>query len=203
MPNVNPERVIGVRVPLLRKYAKGLMKDSEACESFLAPLPHKYYEEDLLHAFIINEEKNEEKLFLLLEMFLPYVDNWATCDGISPKLLKKRPQELDERVRTWILSDHEYTVRFAIGVLMKYYLGDAFNCEYADLVAKVRREEYYIKMMVAWYFATALAKNWESVIPYIKEEKLARWEHNMTIKKACESFRITEEQKKYLKSLKK
>lgn len=200
MPTVNPETVIGVRTPLLRKLAKEI-KGSEA-EAFLQKLPHDYFEENQLHAFLIEQTKEYEDCIRELERFLPYVDNWSTCDCMSPKVLKKHLPELLEQVKVWIASGHTYTVRYGIGMLMRYYLDEEFSLEYPDLVASVRSDEYYIKMMAAWYFATALAKQYDAILPYITKMRLDVWTHNKTIQKAVESYRITPEQKVYLKTLK-
>lgn len=201
MPTVPKERIIGVRTPVLRKYAAEFAKRENAAE-FLQTLPHKYYEEDNLHGFLIEKIRDFEQCIDALDKFLPYVDNWATCDMMSPKVLKKYPQELLVAVKRWIASEHVYEVRFAIGCLMKYYLEDNFSEEYADMAAAVESEEYYIKMMQAWYFATALAKQYERILPYIEKKRLEPWVHNKAIQKAVESYRITPEQKTYLKTLK-
>lgn len=202
MPTVPIETVIGVRTPSLRKYASELYRNRAATEAFLCSLPHYYYEENNLHAFLIEKEKDFGKVIFLLDEFLPYVDNWATCDSMSPKVLKKHTDRLMPHIYKWIDSPHTYTVRYAIGLLMKYYLDESFKAEYPDRVAAVVSSEYYIKMMVSWYFATALAKQYESILPYLTENRLGVWEHNMTIKKACESFRISDERKDELRKLK-
>ncbi len=203
MPNVAKELVIGVRTPILRKYGKELAKNQkEEAAIFLQALPHTYYEENNLHAFLIEQIKDYEECINALDVFLPYVDNWATCDFMSPKIFKKHLPELLAEIKRWIASEHIYMVRFGIGMLMKFYLDEAFAIEYADMVAAVRSEEYYINMMIAWYFATALAKQYDAILPYIEEKRLEVWVHNKTIQKAVESYRITPEQKIYLKSLK-
>lgn len=201
MPTVDPERVIGVRTPDLRKLAKKLAKKPDIDE-FLRCLPHQYYEEDNLHGFIIEGMKDYETCVQAMDAFLPYIDNWATCDLISPKVFKKRLPELLDKIREWIVSDRVYTVRFGIGMLMSFYLDDAFDPEYLDMVCSVRSEEYYVNMMIAWYFATALAKQYDAAVPYIEEKRLNVWTHNKAIQKSVESRRITEEQKNYLRSLK-
>ncbi len=200
MPTIDKERVIGVRTPQLRGYAKEFGRTPDA-EIFLEDLPHHYYEENNLHGFLISAMKEHGQCLEVLEKFLPFVDNWATCDLMSPKVFKKHLPELLEAVRRWIRSEHPYTVRFAIGMLMSFCLDEAFEEEYPRMVAAVRSEEYYVKMMVAWYFATALAKQYETVLPYIEERRLERWCHNKAIQKAVESYRITKEQKEYLRSL--
>ena len=201
IPTVKAERIIGVRTPELRTLAWELYQD-ETRDAFLADLPHPYFEEDQLHAFVISEEKAFGQSIRMVEAFLPYIDNWATCDQLSPKAFRKHPEKLLPYIRKWIRSRETYTVRFAIGMLMRYYLEDRFSLEYPDLVASVRSEEYYIRMMAAWYFATALAKQYEAVLPYLEKRKLEAWTHNKAIEKSLESFRIKPEQKAYLKTLK-
>ncbi len=201
IPNVASENIIGVRTPALRTFAKSLYKDSDI-DAFLSDVPHQYFDEEQLHAFVISLEKDFDKCIAQVDAFLPFVDNWATCDQLSPKVFKKSPEKLLPYIETWIKSDKTYTVRFAIGMLMQHFLDDHFDTKYADMVAKVRSEEYYINMMIAWYFATALAKQYESILPYIEEKRLDDWAHNKAIQKSVESYRITDEQKKYLKSLK-
>ena len=193
--------MIGVRTPELRIIAKQMQKREDAWD-FLQDLPHRYFEENQLHAFIVSEIKDYGKCMDELTRFLPYVDNWATCDQMSPKTFKKHKQELLPEIRKWLLSEHTYTVRFGIKMLMQYFLDEDFDPAYADLVAGIRSEEYYINMMIAWYFATALAKQADSIMPYIEERRLAPWVHNKTIQKAIESYRISAEQKNYLRSLK-
>ncbi len=201
LPTVDKETVIGVRTPALRKFAKQLVK-REDVRDFLGVLPHRYFDENQLHAFIISEIKDFDSCMTEVERFLPYVDNWATCDQLSPKVFKKHRQKLLERIREWIGSEHTYTVRFAIGMLMQHFLDEDFDPAYPEMVAAVRSEEYYINMMIAWYFATALAKQYECVLPYIENKRLAPWTHNKAIRKSVESYRITPEQKDYLRSLK-
>ena len=201
IPNVAAEAFIGVRTPQLRKYAKQLAKE-EGVEAFLRDLPHRYFDENQLHAFIISEIKDFDRCMDETERFLPYVDNWATCDQLSPKTFIKHRAELLRHIRVWIKSDKTYTVRFGIGMLMQHFLDGDFDTEYPDLAAKIRSDEYYVNMMIAWYFATALAKQYAAVLPYIEKNRLDRWTHNKAIQKATESYRITPEQKKYLKSLK-
>ena len=201
MPTVEADTVIGVRTPELRKYAKQLVK-REDISDFLIDLPHRYFDESQLHAFIISEMKDYDRCMEEVNRFLPYVDNWATCDQMSPKVFKKYRKELLNYIRVWIQSDKTYTVRFAIGMLMEHFLEEDFNAEYPEMVAAVRSDEYYVNMMTAWYFATALAKQYEAVVPYIEKQRLDTWTHNKTIQKSIESYRITPEQKEYLKSLK-
>ena len=201
IPTVSPDRIIGVRTPALRDFAKSLNKDQDIGE-FLSYLPHQYFDEDQLHAFVISLERDFDKCIAEVDAFLPFIDNWATCDQLSPKAFKKEPEKLLPYIRIWIKSDKTYTVRFAIGLLMQHFLDDHFDLKYADEVAGIRSEEYYIKMMIAWYFATALAKQYELVLPYLKDKRLDDWVHNKTIQKSIESYRITDEQKAYLRTLK-
>lgn len=239
IPNVDPETVIGVRTPELRKLAKelakglatdsgksankgraktgpeepskGNAKDTETgtlkgrakeTKAFLAALPHRYFDENQLHAFFVSEIKDYDRCIVEVNKFLPYVDNWATCDQMSPRVFAKHKAELLKEIKCWLKSKETYTVRFAIGMLMQHFLDEDFDPAYPKLVAKIRSDEYYINMMIAWYFATALAKQYETTIPYIEQNKLDVWTHNKTIQKAVESYRITDEQKKYLRSLK-
>ena len=201
IPTVKKEDMIGIRTPELRKYAKKLIK-SEEMEEFLHSLPHKYFDENQLHAFIISEIKDFNICMDELINFLPYLDNWATCDQLSPKIFKKYRNDLLPHIYEWLKSDKTYTVRFGIGMLMEHFLDEDFKSEYPEMVAAVRSEEYYINMMTAWYFATALAKQYESILPFIEGNKLDTWTHNKTIQKAIESNRISAEQKNYLKGLK-
>jgi len=201
IPTVDPSRIIGVRTPDLRKLAKEMYKAGNNGK-FLADLPHKFFEMDQLHAFVISLEKDFDKCAQEAEAFLPYVDNWATCDQMSPKAFKKYPERLLPLIDRWIKSDKTYTVRFAIGMLMEHFLGEGFRTEYADMVAAVTSDEYYINMMRAWYFATALAKQYDAIISYIEDKRLDNWTHNKTIQKSIESYRISDEQKDYLRSLK-
>ena len=200
LPTVDPDRIIGVRTPDLRSFAKTLFSD-KGTDSFLACLPHRYFDEDQLHAFIISLEKDFEKCISDVKRFLPYIDNWATCDQLSPKAFKKEPEKLLPYIRTWIRSDHTYTVRFAIGMLMQHFLDARFSTDYADMVAGIRSEEYYINMMIAWYFATGLAKQYDRMLPYLENRMLDAWTHNKTIQKSVESYRISDQQKQYLRSL--
>lgn len=200
MPTVPKETVIGVRTPALRKYAKELAKDPAAAE-FMDILPHKYYEENNLHGFLIESMKDYGEVIAALERFLPYVDNWATCDMVSPKVFKKHRAELLGKAQEWIASGRTYTVRYGLGMLMQHFLDEDFQESYLVLAAGVSSEEYYVNMMVAWYFATALAKQWEAAIPYLEQRRLSQWIHNRTIQKAVESYRVAPEQKEYLRGL--
>lgn len=201
MPTIDKETIIGVRTPALRKLAKEL-KGTETAEEFLKILPHTYYEENNLHGFLLEAMKDYDECVAEVDRFLPYIDNWATCDLMTPKVFKKHLSELFTMIRGWIASGDTYTVRFGIEMLMCFYLDDAFEPKYPAMVADVRSEEYYVRMMIAWYFATALAKQWDAVIPYIENKKLDIWTHNKTIQKAVESYRITDSQKEYLRTLK-
>ncbi len=201
MPTISPETIIGVRTPALRKFAKEIAK-YDVVEDFIVDLPHKFYEENNLHGFLIEGIKDFDKCLAEVDRFLPYVDNWATCDMMRPKVFKKNPEGLLPKIEVWVASKETYTVRYGIGMLMTYFLEEHFELKYADAVAAVESEEYYVRMMVAWYFATALAKQWDAVIPYIENGVLEKWTHNKAIQKAIESYRITPEQKNYLRTLK-
>lgn len=200
IPNISPETILGVRVPALRRLARELRGSAEAQE-FMAALPHEYYDENCLHGLLINDIKDFGATVSALDAFLPYVDNWAVCDLISPRSFKSRPPELAAHVRRWLESSHSYTVRFGIGVLMSFYLGEGFEPAQLEAVAERCCEEYYVNMMVAWYFATALAKQPEAALPYIENRRLSRWTHNKAIQKSIESRRIPDETKAYLKTL--
>ena len=201
IPTVPPEIFIGVRTPQLRKLARQLAKRPDIGE-FLEDLPHKYFDENQLHAFIISDIRDYEACIRAVERFLPFVDNWATCDQMSPKVFKKHRPALLERIKGWLGSDHTYTVRFAIGMLMTHFLDDDFNDSFLEMVSGVRSEEYYVRMMVAWYFATALTKQYEAALPYIENQRLDPWTHNKAIQKARESYRVPDDRKAYINSLK-
>ena len=201
IPNVAPERVIGVRTPALRKLAKTLRGSGQA-EEFLKALPHEFFEENNLHAFLLCEMKDFEACVQAVEDFLPYVDNWATCDQMSPGVFRKNKQALLPHIRRWIASEQCYTRRFGIGMLMSHFLDEDFREEYLSLVSDIRSEEYYVNMMIAWYFATALAKQYEAALPYLETRRLDPWVHNKAIQKALESFRVSDGHKTYLKTLK-
>ena len=201
VPGMNVNDIIGVRTPELRKFAKQLAKD-ERVGDFLAVLPHRYLDEMNLHGFIISELKDYDECLEEIERFLPYVNNWATCDLLSPKAFKQKKNRvrLIEDIKRWMASDEPFIIRFGIEMLMSFYLDEDFKPEYLKWVSDIRHEHYYVKMMVAWYFATALAKQWESTLPYIVESTLEKWTHNKAIQKAVDSYRITPEQKELLKS---
>ena len=201
MPTVNPDTIIGVRTPALRKLAKELAKEPKYMD-YIHMLPHDYYDENNLHGFLIETIKDYTECVAAVNEFLPYVDNWATCDLMSPKVFKKHRMELLEQIKIWMTSDHTYTIRYGIEMLMIHFLDEDFKKEYLDWVAAVRSEEYYVNMMIAWYFATALAKQPEATLPYIEENRLDVWTHNKAIQKAVESYRVSKEAKAYLKTLK-
>lgn len=201
VPDIDSELIIGVRVPTLRKFAKELKKN-QGCEDFLKELPHKYYDENMLHGILISEMKDYIGCIESLNEFLPYIDNWAVCDTLSPKVFKKNKDTLLEEICTWSKSKKTYTCRFGIGMLMSHFLDEDFNKEYLQLPAGIKSKEYYVNMMLAWFFATALAKQWESTLTLFEEEKLDVWVHNKAIQKAKESYRIDADKKAYLSSLK-
>lgn len=201
IPTVNPDLIIGVRTPELRKLSKRLWRMGET-DAFMAELPHEYYEENNLHGFFIEQIKDYGECIGALNRFLPYVDNWATCDMLAPKALGKNKAQLLAQIRIWLESEHVYVIRFAVGMLMRHFLDEDFKTVYPDMVADIESEEYYINMMRAWYFATALAKQYDAVLPYIEGGRLDVWTHNKAIQKAVESYRISPEQKQYLRSLK-
>ena len=200
LPTVDPQTIIGVRTPDLRRLVKQFVKRADV-EDFLGELPHTCFDENQLHAFILSEIRDFTECVDSVSWFLPYIDNWATCDQLSPKVFARHREELLPRIREWIADGRTYTVRFGVGMLMQHYLDDAFDPAYPSLAAGIRSDEYYVRMMVAWYFATALAKQYDAVIPFLQQKKLDTWTHNKTIQKAVESYRITPEQKDYLKSL--
>lgn len=201
MPTVSKNKIIGVRTPLLRKLSKELNKSDLKAE-FLKALPHKYYEEDNLHAFLIEQIKDFDECISALDSFLLYVDNWATCDMMTPKVLGNHPEKLYPKIREWISSEYTYTVRFGIVTLMKFFMNDNLDKNHLNLLLTIKSDDYYINMAIAWYIATALSCNWDMVIPYIEQQKFDKWIHNKSIQKAVESYRITPEQKNYLKLLK-
>lgn len=201
MPGIDKERIIGIRTPQLRKIAKEFANDAEI-DDFLSNLPHQYYDENNLHGFIIAELKDYDRSIAEIDRLLPYIDNWATCDLIRPKSFAKNHGRLLKDIRRWMKSDKTYTIRFGIEMLMTHFLDNDFSSEYLEWVVGITNDEYYVKMMVAWYFATALAKQYEATLPIIEQKRLAAWTHNKSIQKAIESYRITDDQKKYLKTLK-
>lgn len=201
IPTIPMETIIGVRIPTIRKLAKEYGKDPESVE-FLKQLPHSYYDENILHALLVAEIKDYEVCVKEVERFLPYVDNWAVCDIFSPKVFRKNKDKLIDKIREWTASDHPYTCRFGMEMLMTHFLDEDFRVEYLEIPAAVHSGEYYVNMMIAWFYATALAKQWDVAVGYIEKKCLDPWTHNKTIQKARESYRITREQKEYLKTLK-
>lgn len=200
-PNIPRDLFIGVRIPEARKLAKRIVGEPETLK-FLTDLPHRYYDENILHGLIVSEMKDYDTCIVAVDEFLPYIDNWAVCDIMSPKIFKKNKTVLLEKIKEWSKSEKEYTCRFGIEMLMTHFLDDDFKTEYLEIPVSINSEEYYVQMMIAWFFATALAKQWDATIKYIEEQRLDTWAHNKTIQKACESKRITLKQKEYLKSLK-
>ena len=198
MPETDKETVIGIRTPVLRKFAKEFAGTSEA-EACLRQLPHRYYEENNLHMMLITGIKDYEKCMEEIQRFLPCIDNWATCDYPAPKCFARHKDQVLEEAKRWISSGETYVIRYGIGMLMRLFLDEDFSSEYLEMAAAVQSQEYYVNMMIAWYFATALAKQWDATVPYIEQHKLSDWVHRKTVQKAVESYRITPEQKEYLK----
>ena len=201
IPNISPDTIIGVRTPALRKYAKESLGILDA-ELFMEDLPHEHFEEYAIHGFLVERLKDFDEVIARLDALLPHIDNWANCDQLTPKVFKKNTDKLLPHVMRWISSDLTYTKRFAIRMLMNFYLDEDFDSSYLDTVAKIRSDEYYVKMMVAWYLATALAKQYTDAVKVLENNLLDPWTHNKTIQKALESYRVSQEQKEYLKSLK-
>ena len=202
LPTVARERVIGVRLPLLHKYAKQI-KGTEQAAEFMRALPHTYLEEDHLHAYLVGQMRDTDACYAALDAFLPHVDNWSVCDSLRPKGLTRDRERLLAKIDAYMQSEHPYTVRFGIELLMVYFLDESFSPDQAARVAAVQSEEYYVNMMIAWYFATALAKQWDAAVPYVTERRLSPWVHAKTVQKATESYRITPERKEYLRTLRK
>lgn len=202
-PGFPPSHFIGVRVPLLRTIARSFAKEEAASQRFLSHLPHSYYEEDMLHGMLISLVKDYDRCLDLTDRFLPYVDNWAVCDTLSPKVFAKHKAQLLENILRWSSSSHTYTCRFGLRMLMTHFLDDSFSADFLEIPAAIHSEEYYVKMMVAWFFATALAKQWEATLPYLEKRQLDPWTHRKTIQKAIESYRIPPERKDYLRTLRK
>ena len=202
-PGFPPSHFIGVRVPLLRTIARSFANEEAASQRFLSHLPHSYYEEDMLHGMLISLVKDYDRCLDLTDRFLPYVDNWAVCDTLSPKVFAKHKAQLLENILRWSSSSHTYTCRFGLRMLMTHFLDDSFSADFLEIPATIRSEEYYVKMMVAWFFATALAKQWKATLPYLENRQLDPWTHRKTIQKAIESYRIPPERKDYLRTLRK
>ena len=201
LPGIAPETILGVRTPQLRALAGELNGTPEA-EAFLRELPHALFEENQLHAFLLEKRRDFQQCLDEVERFLPHVDNWATCDQLRPRIFARHKAELLPQVLRWLDSDRPYTVRFGLEMLMTHYLDEAFEPRFLDRAAAIRSDEYYVNMMIAWYFATALAKQYDAALPVLEERRLDKWTHNKTIQKALESFRVSAEQKAYLKTLK-
>lgn len=201
IPNIAAQTILGIKTPILRKFAAEIYGTDNA-RTFLTELPHRYFEENCLHAFVIEKISDINDCINAVEAFLPYIDNWATCDSLKPKAFKKRPDIIREKATEWICSEHIYTVRFGIRVFMDNFLDKNYYCEQPVMISDIHFDDYYVKMMVAWYFATALAKRYDDIIPFIESRALDRWTHNKAIQKAVESYRISPEQKEYLKTLK-
>lgn len=201
VPTVNREKIIGVRVPDCRKLAKE-MKNSDEVGEFLSSLPHEYYDEDILHALLLTQINDIDECIKAVDDFLPFIDNWAVCDILTPKIFKKHPELVLTKIKEWSNSKETYTCRFGLEMLMSFYLDENFKSEYLEIPARIKSEEYYVNMMIAWFFATALAKQWNDTVKYFQAPVLDKWTHNKAIQKARESYRITPEQKEYLKTLK-
>lgn len=201
IPTLTKEKFIGVRTPALRSLAKEIYRSGSYSE-FFAELPHKYYEEDNLHGLIICQIKDADECIAELRRFIPFTDNWATNDCTRPPVLKKHPEKVFALASEYLKSEETYTLRFGIGLLLTYFLDEGFDEKHLSLVAEIKSDEYYVNMMIAWYFATALAKQYESTLPYIESKRLSEWVHNKTIQKARESYRISDDRKAYLKVLK-
>ena len=202
MPTVNPDTILGIRVPVLRKYAKEI-NATPLAQSFLKELPHQYYEENNLHAFLLEKITDYKLLIRELNTFLPFVDNWATCDMMSPKCFKNHKKELLKQINIWLTSDHSYTVRYAVKCLMQHFLEEDFKEDYLKTVSEIKSEDYYVNMMIAWFFQEAVTKQYDSAIIYLENGLLCPFIHNKTISKCCDSFRISNDKKKYLKTLRK
>lgn len=200
-PGIPFDSFIGVRVPVLRRLAKGYIKNPEH-KVFLSTLPHQFYDENMLHGLLVSQINNFDQCIEEVERFLPYVDNWAVCDIMSPKIYKSNKFRLIDKIKQWVGSKKTYTCRFGVGMLLTHFLDSDFECQYLEIPASVTSEEYYVKMMLAWFYATALAKQWDASIRYLEQKRLTVWVHNKTIQKAIESFRITDGQKDYLRKLK-
>ena len=199
IPTVAADTVIGVRTPALKAYAKEL-RNTEL-STFLSDLPHQYYDENNLHALLIMGIRDFDTCLAAVKAFLPYVDNWATCDMLRPACFKAHKAELLEEIKAWLASPHTYTLRFSLEMLMLHFLDEDFENEYLEWLAEIRSEWYYVNMMLAWFYATALAKQWDATLPYIEKRRFDKWVHNKTIQKAIESYRVTDEQKAYLRTL--
>ncbi|MBR7042549.1 MAG: DNA alkylation repair protein [Bacilli bacterium] len=201
IPNISIDNIIGVRIPDIRNLAKEI-KDEDYIDDFLNELPHKYQEENLLHGILLSLDKDIDRVLNRLDIFLKYADNWAVTDIISPKVFKKYPDKVYKYITKWIKSNSEYKIRFGVVSLLQYYLDDNFKLEHIDLIKSIKKDTYYINMAIAWYYSFALIKQYDKVISIFKNKELNKWIHNKSIQKACESYRITEDKKEYLRSLK-
>lgn len=203
VPTLPREKFIGIRAPEYKKILKEIKNECpEEIDVFMKSLPHQFYEENILHVTFLNQIKDYEEAILKLEAFLPYADNWAVTDGIGPKCFKKNQEDLIKKIKIWITDEKPYTKRVAMLLIKKFYLEETFNPEYLEWAASIRSEEYYVNMMIAWLFADALVFQWETAVEFLKAQKMDIWTHNKTIQKAIESFRITDEQKTFLRGLK-
>lgn len=202
IPNIDKNTIIGIRVPILRKFAKNILKNRTETEHFLDQLPHTFYDENMLHSLILSEIKDYDESIAKIDTFLPFIDNWAVCDTLSPKVFKSHKPELLNKIKSWSASHHTYTCRFGLEMLMTHFLDENFDKNLLEIPVNIRSEEYYINMMIAWFFVTALAKQYESSLPYLKNHRLSPWVHNKTIQKARESYRLSPTQKSELNSLK-
>lgn len=201
IPTISESEIIGIRTPILRSYAKSIFGSKNA-EEFMATLPHAFYEENNLHAFLIEQINDFDEALAQTEKFLPFVNNWATCDSFKPKVFKKNLDALLPYAKKWLKDERIYIKRYSIGIFMSLFMDEKYDAQFADAIAEIKTNEYYVNMMVAWYFATALAKRWDDAIIFLEEKRLPAWTHDKTIRKAVESFRISDERKKYLRSLK-
>ncbi len=201
IPTIDKNTIIGIRIPLLRSYAMKIKHTKEA-DKFLNTLPHTYYDENVLHALLLSEMTDYETFIKSIQAFLPYIDNWAVCDVLKPKSIKKHKQIFIDEIKSWISSKDTYTIRFGVVMLMTYYLDENYQKNYLSYPLQVKSDEYYVNMAISWFYATALAKHYDEVVKILKDKKLSVWVHNKTIQKAIESYRITKEQKEELKKLK-
>ena len=201
IPTIDKNTIIGIRIPLLRSYAMKIKYTKEA-DKFLNTLPHMYYDENVLHALLLSEMTDYETFIKSIQAFLPYIDNWAVCDVLKPKSIKKHKQIFIDEIKSWISSKDTYTIRFGVVMLMTYYLDEDYQKDYLNYPLQVKSDEYYVNMAISWFYATALAKHYDEVVEILKDKKLSVWIHNKTIQKAIESYRITKEQKEELKKLK-
>ena len=201
IPNISINKIIGIRIPILRSLAKELYKNNEY-QRFLSSLPNHYPEENLLHGSIISLFKDYDTCIEEIERFLPYIDNWSVSDTISPKIFNKNKDKLLNKIKEWCASSKTYTIRFGVLMLMQFYLDEDFKKEYLAIPLRIKSDEYYVNMMIAWFYATALAKQYDEAVKIIEKHELDPWVHNKTIQKAKESYRVSNEHKNYLDKLK-